>query len=793
MECTFFERLFAHKRPEQYVEIRLLGPKGTRAKSLFYQDLAEIPTDWSKEQADGRNVYFGVAPRDEKKGNAVSTILSLWVDVDFKTLPLVHHQLVLKHSPLKPSVAVHSGRGVHLYWVLNEPIEADSEARSALETLIEEFGADKKCSDPPRLLRVPGTKNLKYDDQPPCSIIAQSDQTVKLGDVKKQDPPTAELISWLNALEWTEGERHEAALRVAGSFRVAGYPEKTARIAIDMICALRDDEELADRVSAVKSTYARDGGALVTESLLDSKLRRDNLWVTTRDGEEYPIANFSLMPKQRLVADGKEYLVCDYSGPGLVKEAIIPGEVMISPKDLLKFMAIPGMAFSGTNKDYIAVVQRMAARQVPTIKGVSVIGWSGNTLVTPASSGEIKYLPQHLPLEMEFRIDAPDERQYLEALAKNLPLLHEPGAVWSAMGWLAATAFSPMLRERLDCFPLLLVWGIQGSGKTTMMRTLWEFMGIQGEPRSCKRTIYSSIREAAIINCAPIILDEFRDNESGTRMQQLRTLLRGIYDGHIEQRGTGISSAPVTTYRLTAPHCVIGETPFIDPALLERAVSIELGRRFITEAGAAGRAALAALAALPRGGLLSILARHREEFDLSVRIPQLKAWPPRALKSLGVVFLGLSLLKQLGLKTPSERRIRHYLGKVWERDDYREKSALETYISLVPRLVENELLQYARDVWHDEECGELYIKTEAWLHAMQEYSRRTAALDAFPLTRPSLRAALSDAKGTYVKRPYGFVVKMPVGSTRVSVLHLKYVEERLGIGPNEWSPYSADT
>lgn len=76
-----------------------------------------------------------------------------------------------------PSVIVDSGGGLHAYWLLREPWLLDSDdARQAAEIVQrlwvqQVIGADPSVHDLVRILRVPGTRNFKYDPAPLVQFI----------------------------------------------------------------------------------------------------------------------------------------------------------------------------------------------------------------------------------------------------------------------------------------------------------------------------------------------------------------------------------------------------------------------------------------------------------------------------------------------------------------------------------------------------------------------------------------------------------------------------------------------
>lgn len=86
-----------------------------------------------------------------------------------------------------PSVIVDSGGGLHAYWLLREPwLLVSDDTRQAAEIVQrlwvqQVVGADPSVHDLVRILRVPGTRNFKYDPAPLVEFIRYTpDQTYTL-------------------------------------------------------------------------------------------------------------------------------------------------------------------------------------------------------------------------------------------------------------------------------------------------------------------------------------------------------------------------------------------------------------------------------------------------------------------------------------------------------------------------------------------------------------------------------------------------------------------------------------
>lgn len=73
----------------------------------------------------------------------------------------------INSMPLPYSLLIESKRGFHVYWMLkpskNTPSEDISLWRRIQTTIATTYGADKNCSNPSRLMRLPGSYHMKSD------------------------------------------------------------------------------------------------------------------------------------------------------------------------------------------------------------------------------------------------------------------------------------------------------------------------------------------------------------------------------------------------------------------------------------------------------------------------------------------------------------------------------------------------------------------------------------------------------------------------------------------------------
>jgi len=177
MELTAtFEQLLdslGHSQPGAYTEIRT--ERG--AHRSFHTTVESAATTVRSLDDGATKIWFGVVPRVREGGKAEDVGLpsALWVDIDpeGEALSPAYWENVLSHlvaSALpKPSVVVHSGRGIHLYWLLSSRI-SHAQFRARQRRLIEVLGEvcellpcgpDVAIHDLPRVMSAPGTTNPK--------------------------------------------------------------------------------------------------------------------------------------------------------------------------------------------------------------------------------------------------------------------------------------------------------------------------------------------------------------------------------------------------------------------------------------------------------------------------------------------------------------------------------------------------------------------------------------------------------------------------------------------------------
>jgi putative DNA primase/helicase len=167
----FFLVLFG--RAPGFIEHRF-KPEGGGMQSRSYPTVATFLESMSYWNARAHH-YFGVATRKDRTGGRkenLSSLLCFHADIDYgperfyKTLE--EALAAIEAFPICPSSVVHTGNGFHAYWFLHSPLPA-TDNLFQVEAINKGIGQALKgdpVGDASRILRVPGTWNVKNPDHP---------------------------------------------------------------------------------------------------------------------------------------------------------------------------------------------------------------------------------------------------------------------------------------------------------------------------------------------------------------------------------------------------------------------------------------------------------------------------------------------------------------------------------------------------------------------------------------------------------------------------------------------------
>ena len=142
----FFNALFSHDLDKGYgdIEIRIFtDPYG---KSFFCDSVDKAVRKAYELCANNIDVYFGVNPRIGKKGRKqnIQYLSAFHAELDYGETghrKASHYKTkdevleAVNGFALPPSAVIHSGGGIHCYWILDEPVKVSDTGIEALESI----------------------------------------------------------------------------------------------------------------------------------------------------------------------------------------------------------------------------------------------------------------------------------------------------------------------------------------------------------------------------------------------------------------------------------------------------------------------------------------------------------------------------------------------------------------------------------------------------------------------------------------------------------------------------------
>jgi len=230
----FFRALWPDGLPQSH-ELTLWNPTPT---TFWHDSVDGIIRD---KRMENTSEYFGVgsgyytrAEADKRKARLIQYEIrglpAVFADFDFKGgLEMAHVMEFLSAAP-DASIIVHTGGGVHLYWLLTKPLVTPQGAenkpivsllagwKNYVKSLPHGNMIDAMVIEPARVLRVPGSTNYKYPEKPKVEILFL-DESIRYGVDEIPILEAAERDYSDNVTYLTENAGYEAGARNDTTFR----------------------------------------------------------------------------------------------------------------------------------------------------------------------------------------------------------------------------------------------------------------------------------------------------------------------------------------------------------------------------------------------------------------------------------------------------------------------------------------------------------------------------------------------------------------------------------------------
>lgn len=267
-QCQEF--LAAIFNSDDVIEFRTLKPVTKNWDTTA--GLAAIVQKLLKLNAQGAQCYFGANPRKqagESKESGVALARGLFADFDHGvTVEEAWSRIKAAGLPM-PTVTIVTGGGVHCWWRLDQPL-TDPKLWSTLQkSLALALGSDPSVHDWPRIMRLPGFVNTKYEHKPVAELVDVDASRVYSLDKLK---PTTKGMSNATRAFVDRGEvalghgRRESMFAAACDLRDRGWsPDEAEAVLIPRMRQFDfSEDDLADLPRQIHNAWKREPRATPT-------------------------------------------------------------------------------------------------------------------------------------------------------------------------------------------------------------------------------------------------------------------------------------------------------------------------------------------------------------------------------------------------------------------------------------------------------------------------------------------------------------------------------------------------
>jgi hypothetical protein len=157
---------------EDVIEFRPLNPPGNKWANLA--DLPAVVSWLSSLNARQRQIYFGANPRrDAGRSDTAGVLLArcLFADFDGGTIYEDAMSRIKAAGLPMPTAVLNSGGGIHAWWRLDAPTEDAAAWSRRMKALAVALNSDQSIHDWPRIMRLPGFINWKYETKPVAELL----------------------------------------------------------------------------------------------------------------------------------------------------------------------------------------------------------------------------------------------------------------------------------------------------------------------------------------------------------------------------------------------------------------------------------------------------------------------------------------------------------------------------------------------------------------------------------------------------------------------------------------------
>ena len=518
-------------------------------------------------------------------------------------------------------------------------------------------------------------------------------------------------------------------------------------------------KDLRKSVAKVASALAGDDTGEVPPEELDGAIHEDAscYYCLTPRGETRILSSFTIEPTMRVETEEGE-LILGYANTdknGRVPNLRFPLSAFHSKRDLIRHLPSADLQWTGSDNNVQGLLRVLAKKEIPRRAGTTMLGeykrgehhlWLGPDCAIGKDGfidkPPVVYVPSGATLDKKVSYQPCTDDEFLKVarvVFESLPLANTPKVILPIIGWFFATPVKPRFMDTVGSFPLLFVWGTQGSGKSSIIiDVLWPLFGIVAdEPFSVTETEFATLKTLTSTTSIPVFMDEYKPGDmQRNRLGALHRFLRRLFRGEVEQRGR--PDLKLNAFHLQAPVCVASETRPTEGAIVERIITANPLKTTLT-----ARGSCKANYELLKAAKLRLFAPRYIQFclgrdfdaDLEVARAVAKALldgrkvPVRIVENLTAMLLGVHLFeefaKHCGCELPDELGVEAAVNAVLEdvlETDHGVKNALDHFLEMLGVMaVQGDLKHKVHYVFED---GHLAVHLESAYDAFRAHCKR---------------------------------------------------------------------
>lgn len=154
--------------------------------------------------------------------------------------------------------------------------------------------------------------------------------------------------------------------------------------------------------------------------------------------------------------------------------------------------------FTGGEMALAKIKQFIGTQAAPELQGVRHMGRHSNEIVLPAGTltadgwdnePSRRYIERSLGIERKVTLSPENEggteedvRETVRGILKLLPQTRDIERFVPVIGWFYVAPLRPIITTITGEFPVLSITGGTGAGKTSTLETMWELLGVAGDP-----------------------------------------------------------------------------------------------------------------------------------------------------------------------------------------------------------------------------------------------------------------------------------------------------------------------